>query len=662
MAFKNRRRSLQAFHPSTFLEAKPEKGLQSPPKPSPLPSPVENVPSKLSRARTTSGMSATGIIRRVSTMFSSRKKTPSHLNLADSSQHPSSQTSSITRHSSSSHTSLDTEEDDIRRPSGLGRAVSITSNRSLPPSPFTPQFYVPDSPFYPQSGGEYTRSRAISSPNLLRSRSAKVSGSSRRSSVSQSFVLSEPPPPVPPIHGRFIHIPEEIVGLIFSHLSRPELAVCAPVSRMFCSVARAASYVSLNLDGLSSTQLEKLVATLASRRDLTDLVTNFSCTEWPSFFILESQTQESSTRRPIQHHDALLTATFTLAFERMSNLSALALPSFEIGLLGRHTAFGLRSLTFFDPTTTDAERKALFTWLDGQTNITTLKFPCLQDVELSTTSKAANGDKERKSSCPSTPLFSSPSLSFQSQSTPPTSGPHSPFMQTFSSISSLDDLFSSATLLPNLSTLHATPTIVTMLAAPFESGISSSPILDHQRRRPLTNVTLNINTTLYGGLRPGALMGALQGVKQLSLRFGDSVDKRTFEKIMGAAGASLGSAPETGIMKGDADLFVFPRLFAQVHQKPRSEGLTSLEIMVHPKFVGTAKGEVLIYKSLLATVPQFKTLSRLHVSYQTAAKDQRLGSSKDGVSKAKTHAESWIKCCPCLSSITLFSDYQWCRP
>lgn len=94
-------------------------------------------------------------------------------------------------------------------------------------------------------------------------------------------------------------------------------------------------------------------------------------------------------------------------------------------------------------------------------------------------------------------------------------------------------------------------------------------------------------------------MGALQGVKQLSLRFGDSVDKRTFEKIMGAAGASLGSAPETGIMKGDADLFVFPRLFAQVHQKPRSEGLTSLEIMVHPKFVGTAKGEVRIYPILI---------------------------------------------------------------
>ena len=60
-------------------------------------------------------------------------------------------------------------------------------------------------------------------------------------------------------------------------------------------------------------------------------------------------------------------------------------------------------------------------------------------------------------------------------------------------------------------------------------------------------MSLTINTTLYTGLRPAALMAALQaqGVRRLGLRFVcESVDRRTVEKVLGAVGAVLGS-PQT---------------------------------------------------------------------------------------------------------------------
>lgn len=57
--------------------------------------------------------------------------------------------------------------------------------------------------------------------------------------------------------------------------------------------------------------------------------------------------------------------------------------------------------------------------------------------------------------------------------------------------------------------------------------------------RPLRNATLSINTTLYTGLRPGALMQSLQGIKRLELRFGSAVDRRTIGKVLSAAGAAL---------------------------------------------------------------------------------------------------------------------------
>lgn len=123
------------------------------PKQSPLPPAIENVPQKHARSRTISAMGARRIIRGVSSIFLSKKKTLSDLKLANS-VHSTGYASSY----SSSRESIDSD-DDIRRPSGLGRAASIISNRSLPPSPSLGTS--------PCSSQDYQRMRALSSPNLF---------------------------------------------------------------------------------------------------------------------------------------------------------------------------------------------------------------------------------------------------------------------------------------------------------------------------------------------------------------------------------------------------------------------------------------------------------------------------------------------------------------
>jgi len=57
--------------------------------------------------------------------------------------------------------------------------------------------------------------------------------------------------------------------------------------------------------------------------------------------------------------------------------------------------------------------------------------------------------------------------------------------------------------------------------------------------QPLHTVILDVTTTLYTGLRPAAVLRAIQGVSELDVIFTHEVDKRTVEKFLGAAGGIL---------------------------------------------------------------------------------------------------------------------------
>jgi hypothetical protein len=93
--------------------------------------------------------------------------------------------------------------------------------------------------------------------------------------------------------------------------------------------------------------------------------------------------------------------------------------------------------------------------------------------------------------------------------------------------------------------------------------------------RSMTHITVNIESTLYTGLRPSSLLGLLKGVANVGIKFGDRVDKRSVEKTLRAVGAVLGdcvSGEENQLQKllieiaddgnglGEASVFFFYRL------------------------------------------------------------------------------------------------------
>jgi hypothetical protein len=504
---------------------------------------VENVP--IPRRRTTTPTKT--LMRRVSLIFrpSPRKKgrRPPNLTLATNNG------SVLNSSRSSSLTSIAESEDDIRPPSGLGSPVSISS---LPPSPFTPA-YDENSPFCHRGNfdGEsvFQRTRAISSPNLLRSMGVKLEAKThlRRASVvpgqgggMDTIPLVKPTTRVV----RSFNLPAEVITVIISYLPRPVATSLAPLSRSFGNAVRLGLYTTLDLQSLRPRQLEKLVAALASRPDLAELVHHFICRTWPAF---SSSSLSTSPHASVDdHRNSLLMATFTLALQRMSNLISLTLPTFNPSLLAHHTAFGLKSLTFLNATMSAQETTALLAWLDGQINIYILKFPNLQDSPITPVSNLSNPSKHHYPVPPRTPVKSQsrPNSAFlsvspgfyntttTSSSPSATPTPHSSYFPPLST-----SPFSPQTLLPNLTTLHGTPSLVHLL----------SPASSLCPQRPLRSVSLTINTTLYTGLRPAALMAALQaqGVRRLGLRFVcESVDRRTVEKVLGAVGAVLGS-PQT---------------------------------------------------------------------------------------------------------------------
>jgi hypothetical protein len=92
------------------------------------------------------------------------------------------------------------------------------------------------------------------------------------------------------------------------------------------------------------------------------------------------------------------------------------------------------------------------------------------------------------------------------------------------------------TILPSLSQLHAPPRLMMGICSLLE--------------QTLQTVVLDVSTTLYTGLRPAALLRAIQGVSKLDVVFTHEVDKRTVEKFLGAAGGILsgsGAASSCGL-------------------------------------------------------------------------------------------------------------------
>ncbi|KAF6756604.1 hypothetical protein DFP72DRAFT_1066498 [Ephemerocybe angulata] len=604
----------------------------------------------------------TNIMRRMSSIFrsSKRKAPPSSLALNGSLGRNNVATmfiaeeSSIRRRSDSEE-EYDESEDDIRRPSGLGSAVSL----EIPPSPSFLQFIASNGPAKayakgsPRQGNDgqisspdelYPRARAVSSPNILRSFSIKAKKSIRKASGARQGKATSPDKelisavpgtlsPLPPLSKSPattkppVQFPIEVLDLVLSYLPRGSIASLSCLSRSFCASGRVHLYNRLDLTELSPLKLRKLLAMLASRPP-----PHRSQLSHPAAGADEDDEET-------QLKNQLLTATFTLALQRMSNLTTLVLPAFDASLLAQHTAFGLRSLTFLCTRMNAEETWALFTWLDGQVNVVELRFPNLQDLPSNAaTSDNANGGANTGPGSLLKPPEASPWSSPAMGTTPLSPGfPASVLSSPGSGYGALPggarkSLYVSPTLLPALTTLHATPAILALLQPPAlgtsltvadprisvfsatshasNSSSSTTTLSGTQRAsRPLHTVRLNINTTLYTGLRPNAVMGGMKGsVKRLGIRFGESVDRRSVEKCLGAVGAILGSKGELGEDGGKG-------LEGEEGGDGEWRGLEEFQVSFAKEGAIMPSMEETLYKTLQSTLPRYTRLRKLHLNF-----------------------------------------------
>lgn len=359
----------------------------------------------------------------------------------------------------------------------------------------------------------------MSSPNLLGS---MVATSKVKFGRRSSFMATTHPRP-----SLISLVPTEVLVSVLSFLPRDGVVYLATTSREFYSATKHIFYETIDLRTVRSNRVESLITLLAFRHDLAEIVRTFECHSWPSFFLPDSDPRGiySTSGSP------QLTATFTIAFQNMHNLTTLLLPSFDHVFLRHHSAFGLRNLTFLNSSLSGPETTQLFTWLNGLTNITRLMFPHLVESP-DTLVIPASIDTPHSDRCTTNTLTDSlntnGALLAPSSKTSPPCSPAPSFLFASSPQTPVTP-FNCPTLLPSITTLHATPTM-------FTSLLAVGPTMDP---RPLRNATLSINTTLYTGLRPGALMQSLQGIKRLELRFGSAVDRRTIGKVLSAAGAAL---------------------------------------------------------------------------------------------------------------------------
>ncbi|RXW14006.1 hypothetical protein EST38_g11848 [Candolleomyces aberdarensis] len=327
----------------------------------------------------------------------------------------------------------------------------------------------------------------------------------------------------------------------------------------------------------------------------------------------------------------------------MLNLIKLTLPNFDQSLLAQHTAFGLCSLTLMSAKMSGDKMLALFTWLDSQINVSELKFPKLDDSTNEAPNQAQDATPPIHQHQPrnSVHLCQVPLNSGCSTSRPMTMTmtPLSPYFPDSRPISPVNpavrpSLLRSPTPLPSLTTLHATPAIFALLqplsaplATEFSAALSAVLLLNtntgHLSLRCLQNMYLNISTTLYTGLRPNTVMASLHSlVKKLRVRFGENVDKRTVEKVLGAIAVILGS----GTPKDNSnDKNTGSRL--DLEKGGGWRGLKEFEVLFRTKVVLMPGIEEMLYKSLQTTLPRYTHLCKLSLNFPSSSSPRKSSAS-----------------------------------
>ncbi|KAE9393987.1 hypothetical protein BT96DRAFT_978733 [Gymnopus androsaceus JB14] len=447
--------------------------------------------------------------------------------------------------------------------------------------------------------------------------SAIWAGPPRTTSAPNLLTLLPPTPPAftlsvrrkPPPRLGLRELPLEVLARVFAFLPRKLLLGLALLSKTFCHAAQMAIYGTLDLRNISPKRQDELNTLLSNRMDLTEMTRELICDD-----------RSSSPTFPS-----------ALVLAHMNHLTTLTLPHFSIDLLQHHTAFGLRSVTFLNTDLVPSETMELFTWLDGQVNITTLSFPRSTLNFTIVSNHLIFSTVARQLFIPFTSTF----IAFtRSTITLPSAAPtltHLSFnsIQCYISFGDIHDLGHAKHLL-----------------APY-------------RANTLKEVGVNIDDTLVGGLRPAELVGFLKpspapftpassdcsgeteeetdstGLETLQLNFGKSVDKRTVEKVLGAAGAVLGLSfnppdSETGRGRdrdekknvGSTDSHESSKIGEEEHPS----GLQNLEISIPWSGPRTEEASLhlqnryVLYKTIHAVLPRYQALCTLVMRLQAEEK------------------------------------------
>ena len=377
---------------------------------------------------------------------------------------------------------------EIRRPSGLGqRSNSFCSNGSLGSIRHAVVVGVGH-----KKPGHY-RHPSASEPNLLHLSAdqqnphpvpCQLPGSAFESQTTFTCETRSGPASLLSISS-YVHtydIPSQIWKNVAQFLPHRDLPSLARVSSDVLPHARKAMYENIDLQSLLPDATRLCIESLGSHPELALLVKTFKSPVLPSFDDIQGP---------------LLSLSFAFALCNMKNIASLSLPHFDNNIF-HYTTFRLQNLSLSCETMSIPEQANFSSWLTTQHHLTSLSLPALTTVFS-------------LSPCASVQHPSDPDRIDLGRFSFPTPPPRS-------------------LSIPNLRKLDGPISLVQSLVP----------------GRPVSEVVIHVNKTLYDGLKPSQLLGTIARstapVERLSIRPSPSVaiDARTMERLLMSASAEFG--------------------------------------------------------------------------------------------------------------------------
>jgi hypothetical protein len=287
-----------------------------------------------------------------------------------------------------------------------------------------------------------------------------------------------------PSYAHTYDIPSQMWENVAEFLPYQDLPSLARVSNDTLPHARKVLYRNIDLQSLLPEATRLCIGTLASHPELALLVRAFKSPVLPSF---------NDPQGPLP------SLSFSFALCNMKNLASLSLPHFDNDIF-HYTTLRLQHLSLSCETMSVPEQVHFSSWLTTQHDLISLSLPA-----LTTEFKVSPCIPVRRPS--DSDRIDLGQLSFP---TPP----------------------SRSLSIPNLRKFDGPVSLVEGLVP----------------GRPVSEVVIHINKTLYDGLKPSQLMGSLAKstapIEKLSIRLCPStvIDARTMERLLMSAGAEFGSS------------------------------------------------------------------------------------------------------------------------